>query len=214
MGHGPGPHGRPWKIGFQRQAVSVYAETLPSAYLRGIADTSRRTALLMDGAEVEKSTGASWEIVTEFLRSTADALAENPQVAAVAPEAGRSDLASSATGLVRYEHFAQLLSEDGISRLQDAASTVAGYCQARIAVAPTAQELEWIISVAVNEPIEALAERNDLSPRGMYHRIEAMWKRLGVSTPVQGVALAVQNGWIAPPPYALRHPDGTGDTLE
>ncbi len=107
----------------------------------------------MDGAEVEKSTGASWGIVTEFLRSTADALAENPQLAAVAPEAGRSDLASSATGLVRYERFAQLLSEDGICRLRDAASTVAGYCQARLAVAPTAQELEWIISVAVNEPI-------------------------------------------------------------
>ncbi len=48
----------------------------------------------------------------------------------------------------------------------------------------------------------------------MYHRLEAMWKRLGVSTPVQGVALAVQKGWIVPPPYAHRHPGGTSCTLE
>jgi len=70
-----------------------------------------------------------------------------------------------------------------------------------VRVVPTAQELEWIISVAVQEPVDELAERNKTSTRGMYRRIEKMWERLGAANQVQGIALAVQQGWIAPPPW-------------
>ena len=155
----------------------------------------------MAEAEIDEPGAVHWEIVAQFLRATANALDEDPEITAITPEVGRSDLASGATGLVRYERFAELLHPQGAAQLQDAASTVARYCQARLSVAPTAQELEWLISVAVNEPIEQLAERSHMSTRGVYHRLETLWKRLGVSTPVQGVALAVQRGWIAPPPY-------------
>lgn len=200
-GHGPGQHGRPWELDFQRRAVSVYADTYPPAYLRGVSDASRRTAKLMSEVEVEEPTAADWDIMARFLRSTASALAENPEISAITPEIGRSSIASTATGLLRYERFAELLHPHGADRLRDAASAVARHCQARLSVTPTAQEIEWIISVAVNEPIEQLAERSHMSTRGAYHRLEALWKRLGVSTPVQGVALAVQQGWIMPPPY-------------
>lgn len=204
VGHGPGNHRRPWELDFQHQAVRVYAETLPPPYLRGMADASRRTARIMDEAGVDEPTAADWDIVARFLRATADALVEDSSIAAITPETGRSDLASTATGLVRYERLAELLHTQGITRLGNAASTVVCYCQERLKVVPTTQELEWIISVAVNEPIERLSERNNMSSRGMYHRLETLWKRLGVSTPVQGVALAVQRGWIASPPYFPR----------
>ena len=210
MGYGPGRHRRPWNLDFQRLAAPVYAETLPPTYLRGMADTSRRTARFMAEAEIDKPDAVHWEIVVRFLQATADALVEDPKIATISPEVGLSDLASAATGLVRYERLAELLHPQGAARLQDAASSVARYCQARLGVAPTAQELEWIISVAVNEPIEQLAERSHMSPRGVYHRLETLWKRLGVSTPVQGVALAVQRGWIAPPPYLAQQSDQEG----
>ena len=205
LGHGPGGSRKPWGIGFQRCACSIYAQTLSPQYLRGTADTSSHCARLMDGAVTEDEIAADWELIAEFLRSTSDALRELPEVAGVASGAGAAEIGSTSPPVLRYELFAELLSSRGVARLGVAAGAVARHCESHVQLVPTAQELEWLLSVAAQEPIDEIAERNETSSRGMYRRIEKMWERLGVANQVQGVALAVQRGWIAPPPWGDRH---------
>lgn len=201
LGHGPGRFRKPWGIGFQRHACSIYVQTLNAEYLRGIADASGYCAGLMDGAAPDDGVAADWAIVAEFLRSTSEALGELREVAGVASGSGASEIGSKSPPVLRYELFAELLNSQGVARLGDAAKAVARCCESHVQMVPTAQELGWLLSVAAQEPIEELAERNKTSTRGMYRLLEAMWKRLGVRNQVQGVALAVQMRWIAPPPY-------------
>jgi hypothetical protein len=155
----------------------------------------------MDGVVPGDGVGVDWEIVAEFLCSTSEALGEMPEVARVVSGAGAAEIGSTSPPVLQHELFAELLSSQGVSRLGDAAKAVARCCESHVQVVPTARELGWIISVASQEPIEELAGSNDTSTRGMYRLLEAMWRRLGVRNQVQGVALAVQTGWIAPPPY-------------
>ena len=201
MGHGPGEYRKPWGIGFQRRACLVYAQTLRAEYLRGVADASAYCAELMDGVGPEDGVAADWRIVAEFLASTSRALGEMPEVADVVSGVGAAEIGSVPPAVLRYELFAELLDSRGIVRLGDASAAVVRCYESHVQVVPTAQELEWIISVAAQVPIEELAERNELSARGMYRRIEKLWERLGVANQVQGVALAVQRGWIGPPPW-------------
>ena len=201
LGHGPGGLRKPWGIEFQRRACSVYAETVPAGYLRGIADASGYCADLMGVTAPKDSVSVDWETVSAFLRVTSEALLGVPEVAALSPGEGAAEIGSSPPAVLRYERFAEMLHPSGVAKLGEAAKAVAHHCASRLGVAPSAQELGWIISVAVQEPIEELAQRNQTSTRGMYRRIEKMWERFGVANQVQGVALAVQRGWIAPPPW-------------
>ncbi|MYB08788.1 MAG: hypothetical protein F4Y28_02255 [Acidimicrobiia bacterium] len=201
LGHGPGRSRKPWGIGFQHRACLIYAQTLRAEYLRGVADASTYCAGLMDGARPEDEVAADWGIVAEFLRSTSQALRELPEVAAVDSGAGAAEIGSAPPAVLRYELFAEMVSFQGVARLGAAAGAVVRCCGSHAQMVPTAQELEWLISVAAQEPIDELAERNKSSVRGMYRRIEKMWERLGVANQLQGIALAVQQGWIAPPPW-------------
>ena len=174
----------------------------------------------MDGNPDDAQVGDAWHAVRAYLRSTARALLADPDVEAIAPKTGATQIAATPPAHLRHEVFAELLHPRGARRLADAATAVARYCEARLPAAPTAQEIEWIIAVAAREPIAALANRNATTTRGMYRRLGSMWKRLGVANQVQGVALAVQQGWIMPPshtpaeqqsrPHRKREPVPTG----
>ena len=201
LGHGPGRFRKPWEIGFQRRACSIYAQTLRPEYLRGVADASAYCAGLMDGAAPDDEVAVDWGIVAEFLRSTSEALREMPEVAEVASGVGVAEIGSAPPAVLRYELFAELLSSKGVERLGNAAKAVARCCESHVQVVPTALELEWLLALAAQEPIDELARRNETSTRGMYRCIEKMWERFGVANQVQGIALAVQQGWIAPPPW-------------
>ena len=201
-GFGPGRHTEPWSVDFQRLAALVFAETLHPAYRRGVADSSLRVAELMDRQLHEADIGDSWHKMSAYLRTTGQALLADPEVQAISPQSGATQIAATPPAHMRHEVFAELLHPQGARDLHGAAVAVAHYCDAQLPAAPTALELEWIISVAAQEPIDALADRNGVSVRGMYRRLASMWKRLGVATQVQGVALAVQQGWIAPLAHA------------
>ena len=200
LGHGPGGHRSPWGIEFQREACPVLAMTLSAGYLRGVANAGQRCSELMIGAAPEREVSSDWEVVAEFLSATAAALFEVPEVAEVAAGVGTLEIGSVPPPVLRYDLFAELLHPAGVARLKDAATAVARRCEVQLGVAPTAQELEWIISAAAQEPVSALAERNQTSTRSMYRRLEVMWARLGARNQIQGVAMAVQQGWIAAPP--------------
>lgn len=200
LGHGPGDSRKPWGIRFQQRTCSIYAQTLSAEYLRGVADASGHCAGVMEQADPEDEVAADWEIVAQFLRSTAVALGEMPAVAAVAGDAGTAEIASTSPPVLRYELFAELLHPRGAVRLRKAAAAVARCCESHVRVVPTARELEWLISVSAGVPVADLAKCNETSVRGMYRRLEKTWERLGVANQVQGVALAVQEGWIAPLP--------------
>lgn len=198
LGHGPGRFRKPWTMEFQRKACTVYAETLGTSYLRGVADASRYCAGLMDSTKPGDEIAADWKVVAEFLGTTAEALYEVPEVAVIDPMTGAEQISSVPPAVLRYDLFAELLHSAGVDRLRRAADAVAQNCELQLDAVPTAIEVEWIISVASQEPMSELASRNTTSIRGMYRLLEALWARLGVRNQVQGVALAIQQGWIAP----------------
>lgn len=198
LGHGPGRFRKPWTAEYQRRACTLYAETLSTSYLRGLADASRWCAGLMDSIKPGDEVAVDWKIVAEFLGATAEALHEMPEVAVIAPRAGAEQISSVPPAVLRYDLFAESLHPAGVDRLRKAVDAVARNCELHLDVVPTAIEIEWIISVASQEPMSELAICNQTSIRGMYRLLEALWVRLGVRTQIQGVALAIQQGWIAP----------------
>lgn len=60
----------------------------------------------------------------------------------------------------------------------------------------TAAELEWLHRLATGATVGQLAVGVGYSERAMFRRLQAVYRRLGVSTRIEAVVLAQERGWL------------------
>ncbi len=202
LGYGPGKYSDPWDPRFQYLAAKLYATTFTPAYCRGLADSCLQVAKVMENTACSDDIDFAWGVLRIYLRSAAQSILADPEVKTIDRAANGIQIMSTLPGHLHHEVFAALLSKQGAKRLYDAASSVMQFCNNQLPSAPSGSELEWVVAVAKDEPIQLLAQQYNLPLRSAYRRLQDLWAHFEVKNAVQGVALAVQRRWIAPPPKA------------
>ena len=74
LGVAEGPHEKPWTIGYHRDAVHIYAESLPPWYQSDIAALFSRSARTMAGCFIPARIAEDWVIVTDYMVSARTAM--------------------------------------------------------------------------------------------------------------------------------------------
>ena len=202
LGYGPGRYNDPWDPRFHELAAKLYATSFTPIYRRGLADSCLQVAAIMKSTPRTDEINFAWSVLRLCLESAANSIYIDPDIKKIDDRVSNIKIISTLPLHLYPEIFAALLSKQGANRLYQAAISVSQFCETYLPSMPSRLELDWIVAVAQNQPIQLLAERHQLSSRSAYRHLQSLWRQLRVKNAVQGVALAVQQRWITPPPEA------------
>lgn len=198
LGYGPGEHTDIWSVEFQRKAQKVWKQTLPPLFQRQVADSYKHCAWLMDSVSPDESAAGDWEKVATYLGGVSAAIDEDPDCAEHEVPSGSPDIGQMPE-VIHYERLAELMHPDAAERLRAAASAVVRFCRFNLSIAPDEIQLACLQGLTSGEKHADLAKRLGYSERHLQRVLAAMWQQFGVDDTIQGVAFAVENGWIAVP---------------
>ncbi len=198
LGHGPGGYTDVWGVEFQRKAQEVWKETLPPSFERQVADSYERCAWLMGSASPDESVVGDWENVARYLGAVSAAIDEDPDCAEQEVPSASPDI-GHIPEVIHYEKLAEMAHPDAVERLRAGAAGVARFCRFNTSVAPDKTQLGCLQGLANGEIHADLAKRLGYSERHLQRILADMWHQFGVGGTIQGVAFAVQNGWVSVP---------------
>lgn len=198
LGYGPGEHIELWSVEIQRKAAKIWKETLPSSFLSQVAESYGRCSEFMGNITPNGSTAGDWESVARYLAAVAIAIGEDPECA-VSQESADLLSAGGMPEVIHYERLAELMHPDAVEKMRAAAAAVAQTCRRSWRNAPDEIQLACLQGLANGERHADLAHRLGYSQRHLQRILADMWNQFGVDNTIQGVALAVQNGWITVP---------------
>ncbi|MCY3910682.1 MAG: hypothetical protein OXF99_04160 [bacterium] len=198
LGYGPGEHTDIWGVEFQRKAQEVWKETLPSLFQRKVADSYERCAWLMGSVVPDESVAGDWESVARYLGVVAAAIGEDPDCAKQKVPSDSLDIGRMPE-VIHYERLADLMHPDAAGRLRASAAAVARFCRFNSSIAPDEMQLACLQGLANGERHADLANRLGYSQRHLQRILADMWDQFGVDNTIQGVTLAVEQGWITVP---------------
>lgn len=195
-----GPHDEPWGAEYHREAVHVYAESLPWTYQRDIAQLFRHSLSAMAGRLIPSDLAGDWAIVTAYMREAADAIRD--WLASGEPRLDRPGLAvspelnSDTPKVVHWDALAALTTRDGTQRLKNACVAVKQHFDAEAPQSLEACELQMLQRLASGAAIADLSAEMGYSERSMYRELSKLWHKLGVSGRAAAVHKATAEGLI------------------
>ncbi|WP_419924308.1 hypothetical protein [Candidatus Poriferisocius sp.] len=198
LGHGPGSNADICDLGLQRKAQKVWKETLPPPFLSKVADSYGRCAQMMSGALPDDSADGDWDIVCRYLGAVATAIAEDSEQGMNQAPLDMPDIAEM-PDVIRYDSLAELMHPDAVEGLRSASVAVARYCRFATQIAPDETQMACLQGLASGEKHADLAERLGYSERHLQRILADMWHQFGVDSAIEGVAFAVDQGWITVP---------------
>ena len=71
-----GPHPQPWTAAYHREAVRVYAESLPMSYERRVGSLFIHSAEAMDAFDIPSGLADDWLITKAYMRNASSAIAD------------------------------------------------------------------------------------------------------------------------------------------
>ena len=158
-----GPHEKPWTLGYHRDAVHIYAQSLPRWYQSDIAALFGSSARTMAGCSIPARLAEDWVIVTDYMVSARTTILEW----LASTESGPHQRASTSvpTGdeqatpplVIRFDALARLTTSDGASRLEQAAISVRQHMEAPVPEVLDERELELLKRLADGVAIADLA---------------------------------------------------------
>ena len=109
---------------------------------------------------------------------------------------GRNDPTTPA--VVRFDLIAPLTSTAGVRTLGKAAANVAQHIRANTKnPSPLSQhQLDLLADLAGGLRVMEVAQARGYSTRSLYRELASMWAMLGVENKQQGIAIALNNGWL------------------
>ncbi len=199
LGHGPGRHTDFDNPEFHLQARDVYKSTLPPQCLRLVSESFENCADLMIAIQTDDAISPNWDIVISYLRlapgKTEDFSSESSSTNLLEPY----DISDLTLGLLHYEELANLMHPELVEKLHKAATTVIRYCQSDSSFIPDDFQLACLQRLAEGEYQEELANHMGYSKRQIQRVLADIWNHLGVDDATQGLAIAVEQGWVAIP---------------
>ncbi|MXW99762.1 MAG: hypothetical protein F4Y05_06065 [Acidimicrobiaceae bacterium] len=200
FGVAEGPHREPWAADYAREAVHVYAESLPPLYQSDIAHLFRDSQVAMAGRLIPSDLAADWAIVTSYLSEAARSIEEWLSSRGPMPRrSGSERTAELRPGVPRVVHFdalAALTTRDGVQRLKLAAAAVRRHFDAGAPPSLAPAEQMVLRRLASGAPIAVVATELGFSERSMYRELSKLWEKLGVSGRAAGVHKATAEGLI------------------
>ncbi len=201
--HGPGPIDEPWQRKFHEKAVQIYTMTIPWDYLVDLATRLCATAQYMTARGTQPEIAGDWIIVADYLRNASDAiLAYAPEdlVAVATP----GPIHSSTPSVMPYALLAELVSADGIARLETAGQAVSdriGDGQSAPVPATAENPLDeddayLLRRIVAGDRVADISVDLGYSERSLYRQLNEIWERIGVSSRAEGIAKATARGWL------------------
>lgn len=202
LGVAEGRHDKPWTSGYHREAVHIYAESLPAWYQSDIAALFDRSLRTMDGCSIPARLAQDWVIVTEYMVSARTAIGEWLASAESAPEQQAPtslptvDEQETPPLVIRFDALAGLTTSNGAGRLEQAAISVRQHMEAPVPEVLNDRELELLKRLANGVAIADLAAEMGYSERSVYRALANLWKKLGVPGRKEGVRKAASVGLL------------------
>ena len=202
LGVAEGPHEKPWTIGYHRDAVHIYAESLPPWYQSDIAALFSRSARTMAGCLIPARIAEDWVIVTDYMVSARTAILKWSASVESRPDQRASTSAPTVDEqetpplVIRFDALARLTTSDGARRLEQAAISVRQHMEAPVPEVLDEREIELLKRLADGAAIVDLAAELGYSERSVYRALASLWKKLGVPGRKEGVRKASSAGLL------------------
>lgn len=200
FGAAEGPHPVPWTADFHRDAVHIFAESLPSSYQRDVARLFRDAQDALAGQSISSDLAEDWAIVTAYIREAADSIEDWLVSAEAAPSRLDPAPAPKMTGrgvsVIHYDALAGLTTSAGVRRLELAAVTVKHYFEESMPMSLGSSERQVLRRLVAGVPIADVASEFGHSERSMYRALSRIWSKLGVSGRAAGLRKATSEGLI------------------
>ena len=202
LGVAEGPHEKPWTLAYHRDAVHIYAESLPPWYQSDIAALFGRSARTMAGCSIPARLAEDWVIITDYMVSARTAILEWLASVESKPHQRAStslptvDEQETPPLVIWFDALARLTTSDGARRLEQAAISVRQQMEAPVPEMLDERELELLKRLADGVAIVDLAAELGYSERSVYRALASLWKKLGVPGRKEGVRKASSAGFL------------------
>lgn len=200
FGRSEGPHERPWTAEYHRDAVEVYAKSLPWSYQQNIATLFGHSADTMDGLSIPAVLAEDWAIITEYLRGASLAidrwLSSQESRLLESETVFSSDIEDHTPVLVHFDELAELTTSEGANRLGRAALAVQSHLETLSQARLGEQEQRMLEMVASGMTIGEIAVKLNYSPRSLQRELGKLWRALGVHDRTEGLRKAVEDGLV------------------
>lgn len=199
FGTSAGEDDKPWELPFQRRAAKIYRDILPETYLDRLSSVFLGCSLTMEGHPIPESLVRDWDIVFNYLTNASEAIAEEMGFDLHPVWVDPTDHGEPTTpAVVRFDMLAGFTTPEGVQRLGEAGDRVAKHLLGENSKEAPLSELQVQIlgDLARGIKVIDIATERGFSARNLYREFLVMWKTLGVSNKQQGIALAIENGWI------------------
>ena len=209
LGVAEGPHEKPWTLGYHRESVHIYAQSLPLWYQSDIAALFGRSTRTMAGCTIPARLAEDWVIVTDYMVSARTAILDWLASVESRPDQRASTSAPTVEEqgtpplVIRFDSLARLTTSDGARRLEQAAISVRQQMEAPVPevldereLEPDERELELLKRLADGVAITDLAGEMGYSERSVYRALANLWKKLGVPGRKEGVQKAASVGLL------------------
>ncbi len=195
-----GPHPKPWTAEYHREAVNVYALSLPQSYQSDIAALFRHGAGVMRMVAVPAGLAQDWLIVDEYLTEASLAIAQwlssgESKSSRLEPDSS-PEIGALTPTVIRFDQLARLTTLEGADRLARAAHAVQQHLGLPRLTVLADDERRLLHKVASGASIVDVAAELGYSERSIYRALSKLWHKLGVTGRVQGVRKAAAEGLL------------------
>ncbi len=195
-----GPHREPWAAAYHREAVLVYAESLPWSYQRDVARLFRDGGQVMATRSIRSDLAEDWAIVAKYMREACAAiegwLASAGSASRQLDPSAAPELGGAVPRVVHYDALARLTTRDGARSLERAALAVQRHFDAEVPQSIEGSEQFMLTRLVSGMPIVEVAREMGYSERSMYREMSKLWAKLGVSSRAAGLHKATSEGLI------------------
>lgn len=200
FGVAEGPHPEPWTAEYHRDAVQVYAVSLPRSYQRDIAALFRRGAGAMRVLAAPAGLVEEWLIVDAYLTEASLAIARwlsSDGSKPLRPQPGCSpELGSGTPSVIRFDQLARLTTRDGANHLARASSAVQQQLGMPALVVLNDDERRLLRKAASGALITNMAIELGYSERSIYRALSRLWDKMGVTGRIEGIRKASAEGFL------------------
>ena len=196
-----GPHPQPWTAAYHREAVRVYAESLPATYQRRVGSLFTNTADAMDTVALPAGLAEDWFIVRSYLHNASAAIADLLDANSKGPSDVRGAPSpvidhESPPRVIHYDRLAALTTIAGTNRLEQAAAAVQRHIGAPSAAKLDDVQRKLLNKLADGAPIVEMAAELGYSERTIYRTLDRLYSALGVADRTHAIRKAAAEGLL------------------